>query len=190
MLKKARNGDSITPKYDKSLKGHVLNKRLQVLTDSYIENGTWSETSQSWSIQLCPKHTDLPHIDHVIYATGSIANINKVACMESMTREYPIESISGIPKITHDLMWRDDIPLFLTGAMAGLRLGPGAANLAGARLAPERIACKVEELLDNTESASPDLSTGVAVLGERSETPRQSGFSGGFENQFQAPAVE
>lgn len=44
-------------------------------------------------------------------------------------------------------MWRDDIPLFFTGKCAGLRLGPGAGNLAGARMGAERVAWKVEELL-------------------------------------------
>lgn len=44
-------------------------------------------------------------------------------------------------------MWSDDVPLFVTGRLAGLRLGPGAPNLVGARVGAERIAWNVEDVL-------------------------------------------
>lgn len=44
-------------------------------------------------------------------------------------------------------MWNDDVPLFVTGRLAGLRLGPGAPNLVGARIGAERIAWNVEDVL-------------------------------------------
>jgi hypothetical protein len=44
-------------------------------------------------------------------------------------------------------MWNDDVPLFVTGKLAGLRLGPGAPNLVGARIGAERIAWNVEDVL-------------------------------------------
>lgn len=44
-------------------------------------------------------------------------------------------------------MWNDEVPLFVTGRFAGLRLGPGAPNLVGARIGAERIAWNVEAVL-------------------------------------------
>jgi hypothetical protein len=44
-------------------------------------------------------------------------------------------------------MWREDVPLFVTGRLAALRLGPGAGNLAGARSGAERIAWAIEDVL-------------------------------------------
>lgn len=55
-------------------------------------------------------------------------------------------------------MWNEDVPLFFTGRCAGLRLGPGAANLAGARMGAERIAWKVEELLGEKTSMAVEFS--------------------------------
>lgn len=54
-------------------------------------------------------------------------------------------------------MWNEDVPLFFTGKTAGLRLGPAAANLAGARSGAERIVWKIEDLL-NGETEEADLS--------------------------------
>lgn len=45
-------------------------------------------------------------------------------------------------------MWSDDVPLFVTGRLAGLRLGPGAPNLVGARVGAERIAWNVDDVLE------------------------------------------
>jgi len=49
--------------------------------------------------------------------------------------------------LNEDLMWDDDVPLFVTGRLAGLRLGPGAPNLVGARVGAERIAWNVDDAL-------------------------------------------
>lgn len=48
------------------------------------------------------------------------------------------------------------IPLFLTGRLASLRLGPGAGNLEGARMGAERIAWALNEILDSTQSSIDD----------------------------------
>jgi len=58
-----------------------------------------------------------------------------------------MEIVWGLPLLTNDLLLSSNIPLFITGRLAGLRLGPGAANLEGARMGAERIAWKICELL-------------------------------------------
>ncbi|KIX92938.1 uncharacterized protein Z520_11414 [Fonsecaea multimorphosa CBS 102226] len=196
LLKEARNGGSITPKFDRILKRHVLKDRLAILTHTRIEDGRWCAGSQTWSITLSRDSKNGPLcIDHIIYATGAASSIEKVPCLQQMLEKYPIRSINGLPRLSDDLMWRDDIPLFLTGGLAGLRLGPGAANLAGARQGAERIAWKIEDLLGREQTPLPNeegwVFTGMdgtqpldrernAMAEERSE------YTGGFANQFEA----
>lgn len=100
-------------------------------------------------------------------------------------------------------MWNDEVPLFLTGGLAGLRLGPGAGNLAGARQGAERIAWKVDELLSDYQDQLPatglEMAPGASVdarndkdRGRRtrlSMEQERSEFTGGFSNQFQALAM-
>lgn len=61
--------------------------------------------------------------------------------------DFPLETYDGLPALTDDLAWREDVPLFCAGKFAGLRLGPGAANLEGARAGAERIVLAVGKLL-------------------------------------------
>ena len=58
-------------------------------------------------------------------------------------------------------MWRDHVPLFVTGTLASLRLGPGAGNLEGARLGAERIAWSIGELLEDKNVRTDDRPDGI-----------------------------
>jgi len=53
-------------------------------------------------------------------------------------------------------MWKDGVPLFVTGRLAALRLGPGAGNLEGARVGAERVAWAIEDILDRRRDSSVD----------------------------------
>jgi hypothetical protein len=64
-----------------------------------------------------------------------------------MREKYPIEYHAGLPALTEDLAWREGVPLFVTGKLAGLRLGPGAGNLEGARVGAERVVWGLERML-------------------------------------------
>lgn len=76
--------------------------------------------------------------------------------LQSLQVKHPISWINGLPALTDDLSWyrhdttsaegKHSIPLFMTGALAALRLGPGAANLEGARIGAERVAWAIEDL--------------------------------------------
>ena len=142
------------------------------------------------------------HIDHIIYATGIPPKIENVACMQNVLNDHPVESINGLARITDDLMWNSEIPIFLTGGLAGLRLGPGAGNLAGARQGAERIAWKIDELFgkattsSGTHGANKDkgdlayerLQEGRAGDWSSSLVQDRSEFTGGFANQFEVLA--
>ena len=53
-----------------------------------------------------------------------------------------------MPCLTDDLACADHVPLFVSGRLAGLRIGPYRGNLAGARVGAERISWAVNEKLE------------------------------------------
>jgi len=65
-----------------------------------------------------------------------------------MQSRHPIETVGGLPVLTQDLMWKEDVPLYVTGKLAGLRLGPGAGNLEGARVGAERVVWGIQDMLE------------------------------------------
>ncbi|RMD42188.1 hypothetical protein DV735_g2954, partial [Chaetothyriales sp. CBS 134920] len=144
MLKDARGGGSITPEFDKILKTHVKNGRLSI-----HPNTVWmaAEARAEPAVEAMPET-----VDHVVWATGGTADLNDLAFLEPLRSQHKIETLGGLPCLSDDMMWNDEVPCFFTGALAGLRLGPGAANLAGARMGAERIAWKVDELLGRTSA--------------------------------------
>ena len=85
------------------------------------------------------------------------SDVNEFPLLQSMHRDYPIETKQGLPCITDDLMWQPDLPLFVTGRLAALRLGPGGGNLEGARMGAERIAWGLEEMLENKRESDTEV---------------------------------
>lgn len=169
MIQKARNGGSITPRYLKILKQHVACRRLSMHTHTVIVSKEFDPSSKTWTLTTDPPIPDLPRIDYIYFATGAKSDVSALPCLQSMNRDYPIEIMQGLPCITDDLMWKKDIPLFVTGRLAALQLGPGAPNLEGARLGAERIAWSLEEILedkDGSKEEEPSLLS-FAGLGNR-----------------------
>lgn len=159
MFRAARNGGSINPPFAKILQEHVNGGKLSIHLDTQLqldEKCTWDDAKHTWT-NLSITYTGANDgtsftfpttgIDHIIFCTGVPPSLPSVPFLQSLQRDYPIETLGGLPVLNHDLMYNDDMPLFFTGALAALRLGPGAANLAGARQGAERIAWGVEEIL-------------------------------------------
>ncbi|KAA8646184.1 FAD binding domain protein [Aspergillus tanneri] len=152
MIREARNGGSITPRYTKILKQHMAHQRVSIHTRTVICDRDYCTASQTWRLSTDPPIPDLPRIDYIYFATGMKLDVNELPLLQWMHREYPIETKQGLPCITDDLMWQPEVPLFLTGRLAALRLGPGAPNLEGARLGAERVAWGMEEVLGRSDS--------------------------------------
>jgi len=147
MLKTARGGGSITPIFAKTLHSHIQTDRTSLHTNTTVQTQHYNPTSQTWTLTTNPPIPSLPPIDHVYFATGVQSDISSLPFMQKMLADYPVETRDGLPALTDDLAWRDDVPLFCAGKFAGLRLGPGAANLEGARAGAERIVLAVEKML-------------------------------------------
>ncbi|KAL4928367.1 FAD binding domain protein [Aspergillus undulatus] len=147
IIKTARNGGSITPRYQKILRDHAARGRIAIHPRTVITSKAYCSVSKTWRLVTEPPIPDLPEIDYMYFATGMHMDVNELPLLQQMHHDYPIETIQGLPCLTDDLMWKADVPLYLTGRLGALRLGPGAANLEGARLGAERIAWSVEEVL-------------------------------------------
>ena len=77
-------------------------------------------------------------VDHVVLATGFAKGLPGRDLVDAVARRAGLDvGPCGYPAPSPSLRWHDRI--FVAGALAELELGPSARNLAGARLASERI---------------------------------------------------
>jgi hypothetical protein len=148
MMLKARNGGSITPRYRKILDTHIASGKISLHTHTTLQSLAWNSGLQTWTSVSTTTELSLPPIDYIIFATGIQSNIHSIPFLQTLQHQHTIECVGGLPCLNDDLMWSDDVPLFVTGRLAGLRLGPGAPNLVGARVGAERIAWNVEDVLE------------------------------------------
>jgi hypothetical protein len=148
MITQARNGGSMTPRYRKILDTHVASGKILLHTQTTLQSVSWDVQSKTWTSIVSAPEVVFPPIDYIVFATGVQSNIETIPFLQTVQEQHPIETIGGLPCLNEDLMWNDDVPLFVTGRLAGLRLGPGAPNLVGARIGAERIAWNVEDILD------------------------------------------
>ena len=92
-----------------------------------------------------PPIADLPLMDFIDFATGMQHDCRSFPGLRITSAQHPIHHIGGLPCLTKGLMWNDDVPLLVTGALARLRKGAGTENLGGARLVAERITLEQKE---------------------------------------------
>ncbi|KAF3771055.1 hypothetical protein M406DRAFT_67391 [Cryphonectria parasitica EP155] len=155
IIKEARGGGSITPAFMKRLKPHMSSGRLKMFEKTALIGADFELCSDgeggAWRIKTEPMIVDLPRMDYIYFATGIQSDFTTLPYMQNMLREYPIRGVGGLPCLNEDLMWRDDVPLFVAGRLAALRLGPAAPNIGGARIGAERIALVLEEILGRAD---------------------------------------
>lgn len=157
LVKSARGGGSITPRFAKISDCHVRSGQLSIHTHTVVSSATFSPTAGTWSITTDPPISDLPPIDFIYFATGVHSDFETLPYLKNIVEKYPIEAYDGLPALTDDLMWKEDVPLFVTGKFAALRLGPGAGNLEGARLGGERVAWGMEDVFGEKDAEAEDL---------------------------------
>lgn len=167
MITQARNGGSMTPRYRKVLDAHIASGKVSLHTHTTLSSVSWNVEGKSWTNIKVSTDIVLPMIDHIVFATGIQTDIRTIPFLQTLQKEQPIECVGGLPCLNDDLMWKDDVPLFVTGRLAGLRLGPGAPNLVGARIGAERIAWNVEDELKKLGKLKKGLGR------------RDSGYEGG-----------
>lgn len=140
-MKEARGGGSVNPEYKKLLMKLEKEGKVEIKEHTRVIGAERDDQRKMWKLAL--NTGGEPLVDCVVYATGIAADLNNVKALKRLMEQAPLEMVGGMPCLTNDLMWNDEIPLFFTGRLAGLRLGPAAGNLEGARQGAERIAWKV-----------------------------------------------
>lgn len=145
MIKEARNGGSITPEYKKILENLVKTGKVDLHKYTEVIDAKWNSDTQMWNLVTEPSIEGL-EVHHIVYATGIPTDFTQIPALKPLIEKAPIKGVGGIPCVTNELMWNEDIPFFFTGRLAALRLGPAAPNLDGARQGAERIAGKIAEI--------------------------------------------
>lgn len=155
MCTEARGGGSITPVYNKKLKKYVAEGKLDWRTNTNIVEAKFIEDSPGgvgkWKVVTDGPADDLPMMDYIYWATGIEANFKTLPYLQTMIGDYPVEDCGGMPCLNTDLMWRDDVPLYVGGRLASLQVGPAAPNLGGAKLAAERIALALDDYMSKVK---------------------------------------
>jgi hypothetical protein len=137
----------MTPRYRKILDTHIAHGKIALHTHTTLKSVLWNSSTKTWTCEASSSDLNLPPIDYIVFATGIQSDIRTIPFLQTIQQQHPIKYVGGLPCLNEDLMWNDDVPLFVTGRLAGLRLGPGAPNLVGARVGAERIAWNVDDVL-------------------------------------------
>lgn len=158
MIQQAREGGSVNPEYYKILLKHVKSGRLEILKYSTIVDTEWMD-NETWKMNIeqtdplidkenenTSKSIQLLDIDYIYCATGISQTFDKLPFMQTIIRKHPIDFVQGFPCLTDNLQWKEDVPLFLIGKNASLRIGPSSANLDGARLGAERVGWYIQNM--------------------------------------------
>lgn len=189
MVKSARGGGSITPRFAKVLDAHVRTGKLSIHTHTTVTHSAYSPLDQTWAIETSPAIPDLPKIHYIYFATGVQSDFEKLPYLQKIFEKYPVDSFDGLPGLTDDLMWKADVPLFMTGRFAALRVGPGAANLEGARLGAERIVWGLQDVLNDGEMAGEDVRDEDGTSDDEGMR-REIRYASGIGSRFESLEVE
>jgi hypothetical protein len=183
MLKAARGGGSITPLFNKRMKGHIASGRLVLCTETSLVDAQFKEVDgrATWSVKTEPA-VEMPSFDYIYFATGIQTDFSALTYLQTMLQKYPIHGHGGFPCLNDDLMWKDGVPLFMAGRLAALRLGPAAPNIGGAKLGAERIAWAIEDLLRASEDDVED--------GDFGDNGGLAGYLSGQGNMYRSLACE
>lgn len=182
IIKQARGGGSISPFFMKRVKKHMESKKLELRTETRLIDAKFEgvDGDGKWTVQTEPEIEGMPQIDYIYFATGIQSDFMSLPYLQTMIQKHPIKGFGGFPCLTEDLMWTKDVPLFMTGRLAALQLGPAAPNIGGAKVGAERVAWAIEDLV------KPE---GLAEW-EADENKALGGYLSGHGNMYSALACE
>ncbi|KAG2448772.1 hypothetical protein HYH02_006125 [Chlamydomonas schloesseri] len=157
-LRAAVGGGSATPEAVAALRALQAKGVLRVEEEVEVEAADWSDRQgQRQHSRGCSSSSDdscgsdnedgddgsegglLLHADHVWCATGSVVDAGRDPLLRGLAEQCPVQLHGGLPELTPELRWCEGLDVFVAGAYAALRLGPGAGNLMGARTAAVRL---------------------------------------------------
>lgn len=125
-------GTMTRPIHD-GLQRAIANGKIQWHACTEIAHVDMSNSCDSCEVTLS-NGTVFKNVKKIWLATGFERGL---PCLEFLADDLPVSPYCGFPIVNEHLQWHPRI--FVTGALAELELGPSARNIAGARLAAERI---------------------------------------------------
>ncbi|KAJ3176248.1 hypothetical protein HDU87_005463 [Geranomyces variabilis] len=153
MIQTARQGGSINGWMKEDLSAMQssgtlrIRERVQILTATWIDNST--ELGQHWHVEL--DDGSMECVNRIWMATGSKMDAEHDKLLSQLHRAIPVGCTEGLPMLTTDLKWHPQHAIYVMGGYAALQVGPNALNLAGAKIAADRI---VESIRDEEEESS------------------------------------
>ncbi|KAI5287425.1 hypothetical protein KEM52_001588, partial [Ascosphaera acerosa] len=142
MFHAARQGGSINPKLHAELRRHAAAGRVRLCTHTQVSAHAFDTQAMAWALRTEPPVPGFPDaVDYIYFATGMDGRLDRVGFLQTMLRTHPAPATPcGFPHLTTDLEYLPGVPLYFTGRLASMHLGPGGPNLEGARAGAERIA--------------------------------------------------
>lgn len=128
------------------------NDRLNFMKYTTIQEQEWNDTTKTWWLKLKTNINDqvtetiIENVDYIYFATGITAKTESLDFLQPILKSHPAPIVCGLPCLTDNLQWNEEVPLFMLGKNASLKIGPASANLEGSRLGAERIGWYVQEL--------------------------------------------
>ncbi|KAL8292269.1 hypothetical protein RQP46_001735 [Phenoliferia psychrophenolica] len=141
IVREARGGGSVNPTFHSIIKALEKSGSLDLLTFTTLTNAAFDPQLQKWSLSLStfipdplgdanlaaprrPTLQQLDDIDFVVCSTGSAMAFDQIPFLAPLLTSHPIEMVGGFPKVTKDLAWSPDLPVFVVGAYGMLELLP------------------------------------------------------------------
>ncbi|MBP0021444.1 MAG: SidA/IucD/PvdA family monooxygenase [Cyanobacteria bacterium SBLK] len=133
-IQEARNGGSMTPEVAVQLRRGVRRGEVRIEEHYRVVRAQWQ--AQQWRVEC----SDGSHLEaeRIWCATGTTLDIRQNPLMADVLATYPTQIIQGLPVLDAHLRLPNS-QLFVMGGYAALQVGPVARNLAGGRLACDRI---------------------------------------------------
>lgn len=127
------------PEYLRSLREAEAAGALTIMEQTEISAVRWAAEPGVLQVALDAPGPPLP-CDVLLLASGADIDLSQYGVLQDMMALRPIATAAGLPAIEPSLAWAPGEEFYLMGALASLRLGPDALNLAGARHGACRLA--------------------------------------------------
>ncbi|MEL4895749.1 FAD/NAD(P)-binding protein [Crocosphaera sp. Alani8] len=133
-IQQARNGGSMTPEMMLQLRKAVSEGTIIINECCQVRNAQWQ--NNLW--QVCCDDGSKHQFNRLWLATGTKFNLKEHPLLREVLNTYPTEIVNGLPVLDKYLRLPQS-NFFIMGGLAALQIGPVARNIAGGKMACQRI---------------------------------------------------
>mmetsp|Transcript_20580 Transcript_20580/g.59723 ORF Transcript_20580/g.59723 Transcript_20580/m.59723 type:complete len:484 (-) Transcript_20580:3150-4601(-) len=140
MLKQTRGGGSVPPLYMRQVEkaekcGKIKRIVGKVRYDRHLDNG-----GLHFTVAENDEEMNSFNVDQAVLACGLEPDCEQNPVVKSALDNWPIPIKGGLPSVTEDLRWKENLQLYVVGSLGALNTGPDAGNLMGSRRAAQLVA--------------------------------------------------